>query len=169
MYSKAMISLAIIGVFLSLSLGFFSVVSWEIVGVFIAVSLGIPTLIAQVKVKPKEKEQEQEIKLEEKIILRDETIRVRPHCYHFYELGFTRGENLKGTVSSSNHIDIYFLNVTNFKKWEKDIKYHSEYCTESVFETNIDYVVPRTGTWYMLIENNGRKTAKVKVLLYISN
>jgi len=162
-----MVFLAISGVILSLLMCFFSLVTWEMASVLIAVFLGIPTLLSQIKTKPTEKEHKQEVKTEGKKILRDETIRIRPNCYHFYELGFTRGENLKGTMSSNSHIDIYFLNVTNFKKWEKDKEYHSEYCSESVFETKIDYVVPRKGTWYVLIENNGRKTAKVKVLLYL--
>ena len=142
--------------------------------VLITVSLGIPSLIltyekltSEVKVKPKENENKQQVKTEEKEILREETIRVSPNDEFYYEFELTRGDNLKGKISSSSHIDIYFVNDDNFKKWEKDKKFTYEYCNESVFETNIDYIVPRKGTWYLLIENNGRKTAKVKVLFYI--
>ena len=163
-----MIILAIIGVILSLIVGFLTIVNWDVVGVFIAVSLGIPTLVTQVKAKPKQNNYEQEVKTEEKEILREDTIRVSPTEKFSYEFELTRGDNLKGEISSSSHINIYFVNNTNFKKWDKDRTFTYEYCNESVFETKVDYVVPRKGTWYLLIENKGRKSAKVKVLFYIS-
>jgi len=167
MYPKAIIILAIIGVTLSLIMCFFSLVTWEMAGVLITVFLGIPVLLSQVKAKPKEKEHKQEVKAEEKEILHEETIRVSPKQDVYYDSQLVRGDNLKGKISSSSHIDILIVNQTNFKKWEKDKTFYYEYYTESVFETTIDYVVPRKGMWYVLIENNGRKTAKVKVLLYL--
>ena len=168
MYRRVMMFFAIIGVILSLALGLSSVVTWEIVTVLIAVSLGIPSLIltyekltSEVSVKPKEERREQEQE-----IIKEETIRVSPKDAYYYEFELKRGEHLKGEISSDNHIDIYFVNNTNFKKWSKDRTFYSEDCNESVLETKIDYVVPRKGTWYLLIENNGRKTAIVKVRLY---
>ena len=171
MYPKAMIFLAIVGVSISLALGLFSVITLEVVAVLVAVFVGIPTLITQVNVKPKEKErkQEQEVKWEEKGILREETIRVSPQDAYYYEFELKRDENLKGNISSDSPIDIYFVDNTNFKKWDKDRTFYHEYSNESVLETKIDYVVPKKGTWYLLIENNGRKTAIVKVFLYLSD
>lgn len=166
-----MIFLAIVGVSLSLVLGLFSVITWQVVTILVAVFIGIPTLITQVNVKPKEEEREQdnEVKTEEEEILREETIRVSPQDAYYYVFELKRGEVLKGEVSSDSHIDIYFVNSTNFKKWDKDRTFNYEYCNESVLETKIDYEVPRKGTWYLLIENNGRKTAIVKVFLYLSS
>ena len=168
MYPKAMIFLAVIGVSLSLVLGLFSIITLEVVAILIAVFIGISTLITQVKVKPKEEEIEhkQEVEVEEKEIIRQETIRVSPHDAYYYEFELKRGENLRGEISSDSAIDIYFVDKTNFKKWDKDRTFYYEDCNESVLETKIDYVVPRKGTWYLLIENNGRKSAKVKVCLY---
>lgn len=132
------------------------------------VFIGIPALITQVNVKPKE-QSEQEVKPKERDILREETIRVSPKDALYYEFELKRGENLKGEISSDSHIDIYFVDNTNFKKWDKDRTFDFEYCNESVLETKIDYEVPKRGTWYLLMENNGRKTAIVKTLLYLSN
>ena len=170
MYPKAMIFLAIVGVSLSLLLGLFSVIAHEIVAILIAVFVGIPTLITQVNIEPKEeeREQEQEVKTEEKEVMREETIRISPDHVHYYVFELERDDTLKGEISSDSHIDIYFVNSTNFKKWDKGRTFDSEYSTESVLETKIDYEVPRKGTWYMLMENNGRKTAIVKVFLYLS-
>jgi len=168
MYRQVIMLFAIVGVSLSLALGLFSVVTWQIVAVLITVSLGIPSLIltyekltSEVRIKPKEerKKQEQEI-------IKEETIRVgRDDGYH-YELELKRGEHLKGEISSDGPINIYFVNNTNFKKWDKDRIFNYEDCNESVLEAKIDYVVPRKGTWYLLIENDGRKTARVKIRLY---
>ena len=175
MYRKVIMFFAIIGVSISLVLGLSSVVTWQIVAVLITVSLGIPSLIltyekltSEVSVKPKEerREQEQEIMTEEKDIIREETIRVSPNYGYSYELELKRGEHLKGEVSSDSPINIYFVNSTNFKKWDKDRTFNYEDCNESVLETKIDYVVPRKGTWYLLIENDGRKSARVKIRLY---
>lgn len=170
MYPKAMIIVAILGVSVSLVLGLFSVITLEVVALLVAVFIGIPTLITQVKVKPKEeKEQKQEVKKEEKQILRDETIRVSPHDKYYNVLELDRGDTLKGEISSESHMDIYFVDRSNFKKWDKDRDFNYEYCSESVLKTKIDYEVPKSGTWYLLMENNGRKTAIVKVFLYLSS
>lgn len=168
---------AIIGVSLSLVLGLFSVISWQLVAVLVAVSLGIPSLIlthekitSEERVKPKEEgiEQEQEI-VEEKVILRDETLRVSRDFSHYFELELKRGDNLKGEISSDAPIDIYFVDKTNFEKWDKGrVRFDYEYCAESVLETKIDYEVPKKGAWYVLIENNGRKSAVVKIYLYLA-
>ena len=169
MYPKAMGFIALVGVSLSLVLGLFSVIAWEVVTVLVAVFIGIPTLITQVNVKPKEEEREQkrEVKPKERDILREETIRVSPHAYgYYYEFELSRGEHLKGEISSDSPIDIYFVDNANFKKWDKNRTFDNEYCNESVLETMIDYVAPRKGTWYLIMENNGRKSAIVKVCLY---
>ena len=163
-----MLFLGIVGVSLSLALGLSSVVTWQFVAVLIAVSLGIPSLIltyekltSEVRVKSKEEKREQE-----KEIVREETIHVSPRYGYSYEFELKRNEHLKGKISSDSPIDIYFVNDINFKKWEKDRKFNSEDCNESVLETMIDYVAPRKGTWYLIMENNGRKSAIVKVCLY---
>ncbi|MCW4042599.1 MAG: DUF1883 domain-containing protein [Candidatus Bathyarchaeota archaeon] len=177
MYRKVIMLFGIVGVSLSLVLGLISVITWQIVAVLIAVSLGIPSLILtheklkpEVSVKPIEerREQEQEIVIEERNILREETIHVSPAADgYYYELELKRGENLKGEIISDSPIDIYLVDSTNFKKWDKDRTFYHEYCNESVLKTKIDYVVPKKGTWYLIIENNGRKSAKTKVYLYI--
>jgi len=144
------------------------------VAVLITVSIGILSLILhyyeklrpEASVKPKKESREKEIKTEEKDILYEETLHVSPvyGCYYDFELN--RGEHLKGEIISDSAIDIYFVDSINFKKWDKDGSFNYEDCTESVFETKIDYVAPRKGTWHVIIDCSGRKSAKVKVCLY---
>ena len=86
-----------------------------------------------------------------------------------YEFELIPGENLKGMISSSSHIDIYLVTNTSFSKWMMDETFDHECCNKSVIEAKIEYLAPREGTWYLLIENNGRKTAKVDVMLRVSS
>jgi hypothetical protein len=60
----------------------------------------------------------------------------------------------------------YCLARANFDKWNRDKSFDYEDSNEGILETNIDYLVPTKGTWYLIIENNGRKSATVKVQLY---
>ena len=152
-------------------LGSFSAITWEVVTVLVAIFIGIPALVTQVKIKPKEeeREQEREVRVEEKEILREETIRVSPDYGLYYDYELKRGEHLKGEISSDVSVDIYFLDNKNFRKWDNDKTFDYEDCTVSIYETQIDFVAPKKGTWYLLIENSGKKSAKVKVRLYVSN
>jgi hypothetical protein len=110
---------------------------------------------------PKEEEEEQ------KVILRKETIEVSPTDSYYYEFELSKKDHLKGEISSTSRIDIYFLDEFNFNKWSRGRKYFEpEDSNEGVLETNIDYEVPKRGKWYVIIENNGRKSATVKVRLY---
>lgn len=169
-----MVIFAIVGVSLSLMLGLASVITWQIAAVLIAVSLGIPSLIltyeearSEASAEPKKrKTEEEEVITEVKDILREETIRVSPLDGYFYEFELTRNDHLRGEITSTSHIDIYFVDERNFKKWGKERDFIYENCNESVLEAKIDYLVPKKGTWYLIMENNGRKSAKVKVCLY---
>jgi len=63
--------------------------------------------------------------------------------------------------------DVLFVDESGFDKWSKGRKYFEPECSnDSVLETNIDYLVPKKGKWYVIIENNGKKSATVKVQLY---
>lgn len=107
-----------------------------------------------------------EEKEEQKETLRKETIEVSSSDSYFYEFEFTKGDHLKGEISSTSRIDLYFMDEFNFDKWNRGRKYFEpEDSNEAVLEANIDYLVPTKGTWYMIIENNGRKSAPVKVRL----
>lgn len=116
--------------------------------------------------KPKEGKKEQGLTLEKKDALREETILASPNGDYFYEFELAKDDHLKGEIVSTERIDIYFVDSINFDKWDRGVRFDCEDCNEAVLETKIDYLVPKKGTWYMLIENNGRKIAKVKVHLY---
>lgn len=185
MYRVAVVLLGITGIFLSLILGYFSVIAWEIAAILIPTSIGISTLLlafekpkSETNAKPKVKSDayvrpKKEAKMQklgtakvEKDTLRDETIFVSANAGYYYEFELEKNDHLKGRIISDDPLDIYFVNKTNFQKWEKDREFFIDNCNESVLDAKIDYVASRKGTWYILIENNGRKSAKVKVTLH---
>jgi hypothetical protein len=176
MYQKVMLLLGIVVALICVVLGFLSVIGWNIVAVLATVSMGIPSLIlayekttSKKHIEPKQDriEQGQEI-IEEKVILSDETIRVGRDFDQYLDFELGRGDNLKGEISSDSPINIYFVDNANFKKWSKDRNFDYEYCSESVLETKIDYEVPKKGVRYLLLESDGRKSALVKIYLYLS-
>jgi hypothetical protein len=111
--------------------------------------------------------EESESLQDEKEILRKETIVVKPSKGYSYEFEFTKkGDHLKGEISSTSSIDIYFVDEFNFDKWNRNKSFDYEDSNEGILETKIDYLIPAKGIWYVIIENNGRKSATVKVHLY---
>ncbi len=113
-----------------------------------------------------EKKQTEESSAEEKEILRKETIVVSPSEGYSYEFEFMKGEHLRGEISSTSCIDVCFMDESNFDRWSRGRYFEPENSNDSVLETNIDYIAPSKGTWYVVILNNGRKSATVKVQLY---
>jgi hypothetical protein len=79
----------------------------------------------------------------------------------------TRGEHVKGEIASTSQIDVLFVDELGFEKWSKGRKYFEpESSNDSVLEANIDYVASKKGKWYVIVENNERKKATVKVEFY---
>lgn len=117
---------------------------------------------------PSEKKERKQYPEEEKEILRKETIVVRPSKGYSYDFDFVEGDYLKGEISSTSCIDIYFVDDVNFDKWDRDKSFEVEDSNEDVLESNINYFVPADGAWHLIIENNGRKSARVKVRLYVT-
>ena len=168
MHPKTMAFVAILGVSLSLCLGFFSIINWEIATVLITVFLGIPTLLSQVKVKPKEIN-EQKTKAVKRRNFHEEAICIMGEDASYYDFDMKRGECLKGEISSDVPLNIYFMNLTNFRRWDKERDFAYEYGTENAYETKINYTVPRKGTWFLTMENNGTLEANVDVRLFSTN
>jgi hypothetical protein len=100
---------------------------------------------------------------QEKEILLKETIVIKPTKGCYYDFKLSKEEHLKMEISSNNPIDIYFVDDANFDKWDKGKQFEYKDGTEGILETTIDYIVTRTGIWYLLIENKGRKSATVSV------
>ncbi len=119
-----------------------------------------------ITVASKKEEHPQSSQAEKKAFIRKETIVVKPSDGYSYEFRLMKDDHLKGKIVSDNPIDVYFVDWLNFEDWTGNRDFESEDCNEGVLETEIDYVTPRKGSWYLIMENRGRVPAKVKVRLY---
>ena len=162
MYRGFLILVSVIGIILSLVLGFFSFIIWEVAGILIAISIGVPALIAQQTTDTTILNH----KKHGRKYLRNETISVSPIDDYYYELELEKNKPLKGLITSDYPVSVYFLDEKNYRKWDKDKNYDCEGCYESVLKAEIKFDVPKDGTWFVTIENNGRRTAKTRVMLY---
>jgi hypothetical protein len=112
-------------------------------------------------------EESENLQDEKKETLRKETIVVAPSDGYSYEFDLMKGDHLRGEITSTSSIDVFFVDESSFDKWNRGRRYFEpENSNNSVLETDIDYVAPKKGKWYVLIENNGRKSTTVKVRLY---
>jgi hypothetical protein len=114
-----------------------------------------------------EKKEEEKPPMEENEILRKETIVISPSDGYSYEFQCMEGDHLKGEILSNNRIDVYFVDELNLGKWQKGKSFDYEDSSEAILEANVDYLAPTEGTWHLIIENNGRKSATIKIQLYV--
>lgn len=112
-------------------------------------------------------EESENLQDEKRETLRKERIVVDASDGYSYEFGLVKGDHLRGEITSTSPIDVFFVDEFNFDKWNRGRRYFEpEDSNNSVLETNIDYIAPKKGKWYVIIENNGRKPTTVKVQLY---
>ena len=113
----------------------------------------------------KKEQEEYSMEIEKEIIYKDTIVVEKNGVY--YDHKFIRGEHLVGEISSNSAIDIYFVDEVNFDKWNRDKSFKYEECRENVLDTYFDFLIPKKGMWYVLIENSDDDTiVTVKVLLY---
>jgi hypothetical protein len=103
---------------------------------------------------------------EKKEILRKEKIVVDASNGYDYEFDLIRGDHVKAEIQSTSPIDIFFADEVNDDKWNRAVAFEYVDSNESVLETTIDYVAPKKGKWYVIIENNGEKPAIIKIQFY---
>jgi biotin carboxyl carrier protein len=112
-------------------------------------------------------EESENLQDDEEVTLRKETIVVAPSDGYSYEFDLTRGDHVRGEITSTSVIDVLFADEPSFDKWSNGRKYFEpENSNDSILDTTFDYVAPRKGKWYVIIENNGRKSTTVKVHIY---
>jgi len=113
-----------------------------------------------------EKAKSIELRREEKRnVILDRTVRVGSDGA-YYDLIFKKGDHIRGELSSDNPMSFFFVDERNFFKWERNRTFDYEYGSEDIFKASIDFVVPKRGTWYLLLEMSGRQSAKAKAYVY---
>lgn len=95
----------------------------------------------------------------------EETTVLDTEEYLSYEFDLTKDEELDGNVSSDEMISFYFLSRYGLSKFENDKEFSYEYGSEGVLKAKINFIPPRAGKWYLVIENEEENRATVTIRL----
>lgn len=174
---KLVIATGIGIVSLLIVLSFLGALSWVVTSVLSTVIIGIVGWILNYLSKAKEKTTP---KIKEKLPERfeqpkqprtilEETCEIEGEEYVFYDLDLNKGKEVKGEISSDETINLFFLTKYGFTKFEKNKDFSYEYACmhESILKKKIHFTPSRTGTWYLVIENEGEDPAIVDIHLFI--
>ena len=102
-----------------------------------------------------------------KEVVADETISINKREFHEYGVKLKRSETLKGEIHADAPINVYFMNEQNFEKFVRDKTFDYEDGSENFWEGSIEYFVPKKDEWFLVLENEGKESVRVKVYLYL--
>ena len=94
-----------------------------------------------------------------------ETISIEPRGYSFYEFRLSRGDKVKGEVTSDTPIDVIFLDEKNFDRFDRGVRFEPTDGTVAVYESKPEFKAPKKGVWIVVLVNKNKTPARAKVNL----
>jgi len=177
MFRLAVVGIALIGVLVSLILGGLMLIPWEVSGILVTAFIGIPGLILAYlslkekknskETKPLEKESGKYEQPRKPRTILEETCAVDGEEYVFYDLNLKKKETVKGKISSDDAINFYFLTKNSLASFENNRDFYYEYGSESILKSKVNFTPSKTGTWYLVIKNEGEDQATVDIHLFV--
>jgi len=177
MFRLAIIGIAVVGVVVSVTLGFSMLVPWEVSSILVTASMGIPSLVLAYlslkekrslkEVKPSERVSEKYAQIRQPRIILEETCVVDTEEYVSYDLDLKKGEELQGEISSDERINFFFLTKYGLTRFENNEDFSYDYGSESVLESKVHFTPLKTGTLCLVIENEGEDKATVTIHLFV--
>ena len=95
--------------------------------------------------------------------------RLSPSEFCLYECELLEGETLEGLILSSRQVDIFFVDHSNFPAWMRDEAFDHVCCHKSVSNGTINFLAPNEGSWFLIIENNGKESASLEITVNVSD
>jgi hypothetical protein len=97
----------------------------------------------------------------------DEITSIKANDYAGYYWTLSKGDKIKGEISSDACIDIWFLDEMNYQKFHKRRRFEEEDGTIDVYEAkSLEFTAPRKGVWYVVLNSKNKTRIKVTVHLY---
>jgi hypothetical protein len=173
------IRLTITGVFivsLLVTFGFLSILSWVVVGVLCSVVIGIFSWLISLtsKTKDPEKPIERGVAKEKtaiKKLMLDKEIVLEGESYEIFPVDLKRGDHLLGEVSSEDAINVFLVTKSGLRKFENEEDFSYEDCGggEGIKRTRIDFTPPKSGRWFLVVENEADEDANVEIRLFVAS
>jgi hypothetical protein len=182
MLKRALLGTAVVGVAISLFLGAAQIVPMQVTGALVTASVGIPSLaFAYLSTKEKKSPEESkqlntpsttgfirlaQVRPEPKTVV-EETAVLEANEYIIYDFDLKKGEKLVGGLSSDEAINYYCLSRYGLKKFENHEEFSFDYGSEGILKGKVEFPPPRAGTWYLVVDNEGKSRATVTVHLLV--
>jgi len=169
------IVISIVGIVAFLVLGILAVIPWQISGIMITVFIGVASLVLTYLSKEKahvkepqitEKAATKQTVLPKPHVIVDETSAIRRGDYAAHDLGEQGAVEIKGEISSNEPVNFYFLTQYGLNRYKELEECSYECGSERSLKSSVSFFPSRTVTWYLAVENVGKKQATVHVYLY---
>lgn len=88
--------------------------------------------------------------------------------YEYYGYNFEEGDVITGKISSDIPIDVYIVDKKNLERLFENEDFHFELESEQVTRYSLNFVVPKTRVWNIVIQNASRELANVDVKIVLN-
>jgi len=176
---KWILALGILIITALIVLALLNILNYVVAGLLVTATIGIVGWILSYSSKQRESSIPKEAKKitkgvveseqipQSKRIVANETVSIKKKEFQQYIVTMKRGDILKGEIKADGPISIYFMDGLNFDRYFRDKGFEYEYGSEDFWEGSIEYSVPRKDEWFLILENEGKESIKVKVYLYV--
>jgi len=89
--------------------------------------------------------------------------------YEAYGFNFEKGDYISGSIHSDVPINVYIVDNRNLERFEEEDEFTDEFEAEGITRLSIDFEIPQTRVWIILIENTDREAANVDINLSVES
>lgn len=85
-----------------------------------------------------------------------------------YGFDFEVGDQITGKITANLPVNVYIMDNRNLERFEDEDEFDVELESEQVTRYSLKFLVPKTKTWHIIIENPNSKPANVDVKLRVN-
>jgi nucleoside 2-deoxyribosyltransferase len=100
--------------------------------------------------------------------LADESKVIEGYEFEPYGFDFEVGDKITGKISSNLPVNVYIMDNKNLERFEDEYEFDTELESEQVIRYSLNFLVPKTRTWHIVIENPNSKSVNVDVKLSVN-
>ena len=95
--------------------------------------------------------------------------RKRIEDYEAYGFNFEKGDYISGSIRSDVPINVYIVDNRNLERFKEEDEFTYEFEAEGITRLSVEFEIPKTRVWIILIENTDREAANVDINLSVES
>src|SRR2546426_799351 len=95
--------------------------------------------------------------------------RKRIEDYEAYGFNFEKGDYISGSIHSDVPINVYIVDNRNLERFKEEDEFTYEFEAEGITRLSVEFEIPKTRVWIILIENTDREAANVDISLSVES